>query len=61
MDYRQTYEILLKTICENDKRILQLLAHISQCDDMLLELSLQTCPNPVTLQAITLKKDRLIE
>ena len=61
MDYRQTYEILLKTICENDKRILQLLAHISQCDDMLLELSLQACPNPVTLQAITLKKDRLIE
>lgn len=61
MDYRQTYRILLKTICENDKRILQLLVHISQCDDILLELSLQACPNPTCIQAITMKKNRLIE
>lgn len=61
MDYRQTYEILLKTICENDKRMLQLLAKISGCDDALLEVSLQDAPNPTQLQSINMKKERLIQ
>lgn len=61
MDYKQAYEILLKTICENDKRMLQLLAQINCCDDALLEISLQDAPNPAHLQAINMKKERLIQ
>ena len=61
MDYRQTYEILLKTICENNRRMLELLAHISHCDDILLELSLQDEPSPSKLHALTTRKERLIQ
>lgn len=61
MDYKQAYEILLKTICENDKRILQLLAQVSRCDDFLLELSLQETPSTIQLEAINMRKERLIQ
>ena len=61
MDYKQSYEILLKTICENDKRMLQLLTQVNCCDDALLEISLQDAPNPAHLQAVNMKKERLIQ
>lgn len=61
MDYRQIYEILLKTICENDKHMLELLARITRCDDVLYDCTVQDEPDLYRIQALNTQKERLIE
>ena len=61
MDYRQTYETLLKTQCDSYQQILHLLTNISKCDDELFATSTSEVPDIKKVQAITLKKERLIQ
>lgn len=61
MNYKEIYEIILKTICENDRRILDLLAHITRCDDILYETSMQEIPNHHIIQSMTTQKERLLQ
>lgn len=61
MDYRQIYEILLNTLCENHRQMLHVLTQITLCDDALLELSLQDTPSSRQLQALTMHKERLVQ
>lgn len=61
MDYRQTYETLLKAQCDSYQQILHLLTNISRCDDELFATSTSVIPDMKKVQAITLKKERLIQ
>lgn len=61
MDYRQIYEVLLNTLCENNRQMLHVLTQITLCDDVLLELSLQDAPSSRQLQALTMQKERLVQ
>lgn len=61
MDYRQTYETLLKAQCDSYQQILHLLTNISRCDDELFATSSSEIPDIKKVQAITLKKERLIQ
>lgn len=61
MDYKQTYETFLKAQCDSYQQILHLLTHISQCDDELLASTTGKIPDMKKVQAITQKKEHLIQ
>lgn len=61
MDYRQNYEMLLKTQCDAYEQILFAITQISECDDILLSASTTEAPDVDAIQAITSKKDYYIQ
>lgn len=56
MDYRQNYEIFLKTQCDAYQQMLFAITQISECDDILLSSSTAETPDVDAIQAITSKK-----
>lgn len=61
MDYRQTYENLLRTLCKAYDRMFLILEQIEQCDEMLASLSLENRPDVDHVLAIATQTERLIE
>lgn len=61
MDYRQTYEALLQTLCEAYNRMFKTLEQIEQCDETLTELSALNRPDVREVCAVTSRKERLIQ
>ena len=61
MDYRQNYEIFLKTQCDAYQQMLFAITQISECDDILLSSSTAETPDVDAIQAITSKKDYYIQ
>ena len=61
MDYRQNYEIFLKTQCDAYEQMLFAITQISACDDILLSSSTTETPDVDAIQAITSKKDYYIQ
>lgn len=61
MDYRQNYEIFLKTQCDAYQQMLFAITQISECDDILLSSSTAETPDVDAIQAITSKKNYYIQ
>lgn len=61
MDYRQNYEILLKSQCDAYEQMLYAITQISECDDILLHSSTSDTPDVKSVQEITYKKDFYIK
>lgn len=61
MNYKQTYEILLKSQCDAYEQMLYAITQISECDDALLKASTCKTPDIQSVQEITAKKDYYIK
>lgn len=61
MDYRQTYEALLQTLCEAYNRMFKTLERIEECDETLAQLSSLNRPDVREVCAVTSQKERLIQ
>lgn len=61
MDYKQTYEILLKSQCDAYEQMLYAITQISECDDLLLSSSNKETIDADTIQNITEKKEYFIQ
>ena len=61
MDYKQTYEMLLKSQCDAYEQMLYALTQISECDDLLLNSSNKETIDADTIQNVTAKKDYYIQ
>lgn len=57
MDYKQKYEMLLKSQCDAYEQMLYAITQISECDDLLLQLSTRETPDVKNVQEVTCKKD----
>lgn len=61
MDYRETYENLLRALCKAYDKMFLILEQIEQCDEMLAALSLENRPDVDHVLAIATQTERLIE
>ena len=61
MDYKQNYEILLKSQCDAYEQMLYAITQISECDDTLLKSSTCITPDVKAVQEVTAKKDYYIK
>lgn len=61
MDYRQNFEILLKSQCDAYEQMLYAITQISECDDALLKSSTCETPDVKSVQEITAKKEYYIQ
>ena len=61
MDYRQTYELLLKSQCDAYEQMLYAITQISECDDILFQSSTTETPDVKSVQEITCKKEFYIK
>ena len=61
MDYRETYENLLRALCKAYDRMFLILEQIEQCDEMLATLSQENRPDVDHVLAIATQTERLIE
>ena len=61
MDYRETYENLLRALCKAYDKMFLILEQIEQCDEMLAALSQENRPDVDHVLAIATQTERLIE
>lgn len=61
MNYRQNYEMLLKSQCDAYEQMIYAIAQISECDDTLLKSSTGETPDVKKVQEITAKKEFYIQ
>lgn len=61
MDYRQTYENLLQTLCNAYNKMFRILEQIEKCDEVLSFLSALNRPEVDEVCMITSQKERLVE
>ena len=61
MNYKETYELLLQTLCESYRKMLKLLDQLECFDELLAEISSKHRPDTRKLCAITTQQERLIQ
>lgn len=61
MDYRQTSEDLLRTLCKAYDKMFRILEQIEQCDEALEQLTQENRPDVDHVLAIVTQTERLIE
>lgn len=61
MDYRETYENLLRALCKAYDKMFLILEQIEQCDEALAALTLENRPDVDHVLAIATQTERLIE
>ena len=61
MDYRETYENLLRALCKAYDKMFRILEQIEQCDDALEQLTQENRPDVDHVLGIATQTERLIE